>query len=251
DLRHPEVEERMSLIQSAVYMGRALRAKHLLKTRQPLKAIHLVTKNKEIQQSLAEMEDLIKDELNVKEVLFSDKEESLVNLSAKANFKVLGSRFGKNMKDAAAKIQEFSVEDVVSMENGNTVDIVIADQTFPISLADIIIQRTQKEGMVAESQNGLTVALDTYISPKLLEEGIAREFINRVQTIRKESNFEVTDKIKVTFSGQDSLKTALFNNLEYIKSETLTLELEYQENVDNGQEKEINEFACSIKVEKN
>lgn len=250
EFRHPEVEERMSLIQSAVYMGRALRAKHLLKTRQPLKAIHLVTKNKEMQQSLAEMSDLIKDELNVKEVLFSDKEESLVNLSAKANFKVLGSKLGKNMKDAAAKIQEFSVEDVVSMENGNTVDIVVGDQTFAISLGDILIQRTQKEGMVAESQNGLTVALDTHISQDLLDEGLAREFINRVQTIRKESNFDVTDKIKVSFSGDDALKSALMGNLDYIKAETLTVELEHQDSVEEGLEKEINDFICSIKVEK-
>lgn len=250
EFRHPEVEERMSLIQSAVYMGRALRAKHLLKTRQPLKAIHLVTKNKEMQQSLAEMSDLIKDELNVKEVLFSDKEESLVNLSAKANFKVLGSKLGKNMKDAAAKIQEFSVEDVVSMENGNTVDIVVGDQTFSISLGDILIQRTQKEGMVAESQNGLTVALDTHISQELLDEGLAREFINRVQTIRKESNFDVTDKIKVSFSGDDALKSALMGNLDYIKAETLTVELEHQDSVEEGLEKEINDFICSIKVEK-
>lgn len=250
ELRHPEVEERMSIIQSAVYMGRTLRAKHLLKTRQPLKAIHLVTKDERLKKYLSEMEELIKEELNVKQVLFSDKEEELVNLSAKANYKVLGSKLGKNMQEVAKRIQYFNSEDIAVLETGNIIHIDINDETFDIKYGDIIIQRNQKEGMVAESKDGLTVAIDTELSDELIEEGFAREFINRIQTMRKDADLAVTDKISIQFTGSDKLKKALLNNSDYIKSETLCIQFTRTDELQDGEEKEINEELCKIWVGK-
>ena len=250
ELRKVEVEERMLIVQSAVFMGRTLRAKHLLKNRQPLKCIHLVTKSEKFKNYLSEMSDLIKEELNVKEVVFSDKEDSLVTFSAKANFKVLGAKLGKSMKLVSDKIQSFTSEDVSNLENGNSIEIEANDQKFSINYSEIIVVRTQKAGMVAESKDGLTVALDTEISKELLEEGFAREFVNRVQTLRKEQNFDVTDKIYVSFSGSEMLKTAIHNFSDYIKSETLTNELVYDENISAENEKEINDQKCFILVKK-
>lgn len=250
DLRHPDVEERMSIIQSAVFMGRTLRAKHLLKTRQPLKAIHLVTKNQDIKQHLSEMEELVKEELNVKEVLFSEKEDSLVNLSAKANFKVLGAKLGKKMKDVAQKIQLFTSDDIINLEEGKTVSVEAEGETFSIGYDEIIIQRTQKEGMVAESKDGLTVALDTEISESLLQEGFARELINRIQTIRKELDFQVTDKISVIFSGSEQLQKSVEIFNEYIKSETLCAELTCNSDLQDAIEKEVNDEKVLIDIKK-
>jgi isoleucyl-tRNA synthetase len=248
-LKHIDVEERMNIVQSAVYMGRALRAKHLLKNRQPLHAIHLVTKDDVTKNYLQQMEDLIKDELNVKNVMFSDKEDSLVNLSAKANFKVLGSKLGKNMKVIADQIQKFKAEDIVLLESGESINLELNDETFNIVFGDIIVQRSQKEGMVAESKDGLTVALDTDLSEELINEGYAREFVNRVQTIRKESDFEITDKIEVLFTGSEKLKNAVISFAEYIKSETLCLNLNHAESLDT-EEKELNEEMIKFSVKK-
>ncbi len=250
EMLHSEVEERMAIIQNAVYMGRALRAKHTLKTRQPLKAIHLVTKDEKLKSYLTEMEDLLKEELNVKKVLFSDKEDALVNLSAKANFKTLGAKLGKNMKVVAERIQHFTGDDINVLESGNLINIDIGDETFEIGFADINIQRNQKEGMVAESKDGLTVALDTELSEELIEEGFAREFINRVQNMRKEAEFDVTDKISIDFSGSELLKKAVLNNEQYIKAETLCLKLEHQDNIINASDNKINEEGCKISVKK-
>lgn len=246
ELRHPDIEERMAIIQSAVYMGRALRAKHLLKTRQPLKAIHLVTKDQRLKQYLSEMEDLIKEELNVKQVLFSEKEEDLVNLSAKANYKVLGAKLGKNMQEVAKRIQHFNNDDITVLEAGNIINIDINEETFEIKYDDIIIQRNQKEGMVAESKDGLTVALDTELSRELIEEGLAREFINRVQTMRKEADLAVTDKISIQFSTSEKLKQALLNNSDYIKAETLCFMFTPVDKPEKAEEKEINGELCKI-----
>lgn len=239
-LKHTEVEERMSIVQSAVYMGRALRAKHLLKNRQPLKAIHLVTKDQKTKNYLHDMVDLIKEELNVKEVMFSDKEESLVNLSAKANFKTLGSKLGKNMKVIADKILKFGVEDIFLLESGETINLDHNDESFAITFADILVQRSQKEGMVAESKDGLTVALDTELSNELIEEGLVREFVNRVQNIRKESDFAITDKIEINFTGSDKIKSAVNNFSDYIKSETLSVVINHSDDLD-AEAKELEE----------
>ncbi|RYY00645.1 isoleucine--tRNA ligase, partial [bacterium] len=248
-LKHSDVEERMAIVQSAVYMGRALRAKHLLKNRQPLKAIHLVTKDEKTKTYLQDMEDLIKEELNVKHVMFSDKEDSLVNLSAKANFKVLGAKLGKKMKPIADQILKFQPEDIVLLESGEEINIEHDDEKFSISYGDILVQRSQKEGMVAESKDGLTVALDTDLTEDLIQEGIAREFVNRIQNIRKESDFEITDKIEVNFTGSDKLLTAINNFSDYIKSETLCLNISHTSDLDS-EAKEFNDEMIKFAVKK-
>ncbi len=249
NLKHTDVEERMSIVQSAVYMGRALRAKHLLKNRQPLKAIHLVTKDSKTKNYLNEMSDLIKEELNVKEVMFSDKEESLVNLSAKANFKTLGSKLGKNMKVIADKILKFQPEDIILLESGEDINLEHNGETFNISFVDILVQRSQKEGMVAESKDGLTVAIDTELNTELIEEGLVREFVNRVQNIRKESNFDITDKIEVNFTGSDKLKNAVTNFSDYIKSETLCININHVNDLDT-EAKELEEEMIKFLINK-
>ncbi|GIW23308.1 MAG: isoleucine--tRNA ligase [Candidatus Sericytochromatia bacterium] len=167
ELRDYFLESKMNLVQKAVSMGRALRARHKLKIRQPLKTIYLVTKDSLLIESLGEMEDLIKEELNVKNVVLSDKEDTLVNYYAKANFKVLGPKLGKNMKEVSNKIQALTHDDIILLEQGNNINIELNNEVFSISYNDIVVYRTQKEGMVLETENNLTVALDTELDQEL------------------------------------------------------------------------------------
>jgi isoleucyl-tRNA synthetase len=250
NLRDYDLENKMSIVQNTVSMGRALRSKHKLKIRQPLKAIYLVTKDVSLIKNLGEMEDLIKEELNVKQVILSDKEDTLVNFYAKANFKVLGPKLGKKMKDVAAKIQNLTHDDIVLLEKGETLNIEIDNEDFPITYNDIIVYRTQKEGMVLETKNNLTVALDTELNQELIDEGLAREFINKVQNTRKESNYEMTDRIYIIVDCDESLKNSLIKHYDYIKDEVLANEIKF-ENISTEYEiKDINGKECKILVSK-
>jgi len=248
EIRDNHVEERMSAIQSAVYMGRALRAKQQLKIRQPLKTMYVVTKDDTLRAHVEEVQDIVIEELNVKEVIFSDKEENLVDVSAKANFKVLGKKLGKSMRGVALEIEKFTAEQIYSMEAGNSIKIEFNSEVFEINYDDILIQRSEKEGMIVETQNGMTVAIDTELTPELIEEGFAREFVNKIQNMRKEADFEITDKISISYNTTEALKQALVKNEEYIKSETLALVLEESNDVSDFSEWDINGELCKIKV---
>ena len=154
------------------------------------------------------------------------------------------------MKIAAEKILHFNHNDIAVLEAGNSINIDINGESFAVSFADIIIQRNQKEGMVAESKDGLTVALDSELSPELIAEGLAREFVNKIQTMRKEADFSVTDKIMVNFTGSDNFKKAIDSFADYIKAETLCNSLSYTSDLSGVEEKEVNEEKSKISVEK-
>ncbi|NLD98783.1 MAG: isoleucine--tRNA ligase, partial [Fibrobacter sp.] len=238
---YPELERKMQLVRQAVTMGRALRSRFIIKNRQPLKEVTIVVRDTDTLALLKEMVSLIREELNVKQVRFDTEEEIVVSISAKANFKKLGKLYGPAMKEAAAAIENFSPEQIRLLESGTRTEVCGKE----IGFEDIEIRRTKREGIEVETQGELTVALDTTITDELRDEGIAREFVNRVQNIRKSSGFSVTDRIIIRYSGPEQLSTVLQNFKEYVCTETLATGL-YADQIDKMENIEIDEISARV-----
>jgi isoleucyl-tRNA synthetase len=216
-----ELERRMDITQQAVSMGRAIRSLHNLKTRQPLRAIYLVTRQPEEKRILLEMEDIIREELNVKEVIFRDNEEELVEYSAKANFKVLGAKLGKDMKAAADKIALLKGREIVGLMEGATLSLDIGERSVDITIESVLVQRAEKQGLKVLNEGSLTVGLDPVVTEELRQEGLARDFVRGVQNLRKESGLEISDRIRLEVQVDAGLQAAIEAFEDFIKNETL------------------------------
>ena len=249
DSRDLELEKKMAVTQHAVSMGRAIRSLHNLKIRQPLKAIHLVTRDPDENKILIEMENIIREELNVKEVIFRENEEELVEYSAKANFRKLGSELGSNMKIAAQKIASLTGREIQGLLDGTILSIDVAGESLDLTADDVIIQRTERENLKVLNEDSLTVALDPEITAELKNEGIARDLVRQVQNLRKDSGFEVSDRINLLVGGDSEIREAVESFEEYIKSETLALTIGWGER-HGGTEIAVGELTCTVVVEK-
>ena len=211
------LEKRMAAVQTVVELGRRLRADNDLKVRQPLSAIRVAGAD------VKGLEDLIMDELNVKSVEYVSDETELCDVSYKANFKTLGKKCGPKMKSVAAAIAAAGKREE-GREKREDKWIV---EGIEIALDDVIITRAPKAGLVVASEGATVVALETTLSPELVAEGLAREFVSHVQAMRKEADFEVTQRINVTVRGDAELKAALDAHIDYVKGETLTIDLAF------------------------
>ena len=221
-LRDLALEFKMETVQKAVSMGRSLRYQFNLKTRQPLKAVELVTRNPDEKTVLLEMEESIREELNVKEVIFHDKEDELVEYQAKANFRVLGKELGGAMKIAAEAIEKLSSGEIQSILDGSTLSIEVEGKRVELTVDKIIVNRIEKANLKVVNEGTLTVGLDTEVSEDLLLEGCIRDLVRGVQNLRKERGLEVTDRINLTVSAKSAtLKKAFDHFGEYLMSETL------------------------------
>jgi len=225
--RDRELEKRMALTQKAIVMGRSLRASNNLKTRQPLKTVFLVDRTEEDREVLASMADIIAEELNVKEVLIQEDESALVSYSAKANFKVLGAKLGKQMKEVASQIELFTGKKIASILDGKSVLLQYSEGEIEITADHIMVQRTEREGVKVINEGSLTVGFDTTVTQELLMEGIARDIVRSVQNLRKESGFEVSDRITLTYDGDDVVKQVFANFGATIAKETLSNSLTF------------------------
>jgi isoleucyl-tRNA synthetase len=221
--RDQELERCMALVQAVVKMGRQLRAENDLKVRQPLGNFYIVSANGEILKAFVGYEDLIQDELNVKEIVYDSDETKLADVTVKANFKALGPKCGANMKGIAAKIEKFSAQQIRDLIAGCFIDV----DGIEITIAEVVIQRKPKAGMVVAAEGEIIVALDTALTPALIQEGLAREFVSRIQNVRKESDFEVTQRIAIAIAGDGELVAAVTQHAEYIKIETLCEKLTF------------------------
>jgi isoleucyl-tRNA synthetase len=248
-LRIPELEAQMDIVLAAVTMGRALRAKHQLKVRQPLPKLTLITRDPEAQQVLDELGELISDELNVKTLEVTPDEGGLVDLSAKANFKVLGPRLGKRMKSAAQALSSLNPEQIQKVLNGGSVTVEVAGVSMDFGPDEILVQRQQKEGLLVETDDRLSVALDTTLTPELVQEGLAREFVNKVQNMRKDLDLDVMDRIRVGFQSTEDVQSALDAHSGFICTETLCDHLEPQDSTE-GTAWDLNGEVCRITVKK-
>lgn len=224
-----DLEWKMAVIRRAVTMGRALRYQHNLKIRQPLGAVHLVTREPRERAVLLEMEEILRDELNVKQVVFRDDEEELVEYQAKANFRVLGKELGKDMKAAADRIEKLSGRQIASLLEGSVLEIEVAGRQVELTKDKLDIRRIEKENLKVVNEGTLTVALDAAVTPELLKEGWIRDLVRGIQNLRKEAGFEVTDRIRLTLHGSDALREAFSEFEDFVKSETLAVEARWAE----------------------
>jgi isoleucyl-tRNA synthetase len=218
-----DLEEAMELIREVVRLGRNLRKKEGLRVRQPLARLTVLTRDQAVALAIEDHADVIADELNVKKVEVSEDETDLVQLSARANFRRLGPRFGAGMPEAAAAIAGLGLADLERILAGGTVNI--AGEV--LGADDVIVDRAPREGMAVETGTVMAVALDTSLSEELVQEGIAREVISRVQRMRREASLDVSDRIHLAWSTDDpSIRDALRRHEEQISAEVLASSVE-------------------------
>jgi isoleucyl-tRNA synthetase len=227
--RDRALEFKMASVQHAVSMGRSLRSQYNIKVRQPLKTVELVTRNPEEKRALLEMEEIIREELNVKEIIFRDNEEDLVEYEAKANFRVLGKELGKDMKAAAERITALSQAEIQGLLEGAALVIEVNDRSFDLTAEKLDIRRIEKANLRVLNEGTLTVALDTEISPELAAEGDVRDLVRGVQNLRKETGLAVSDRIGLRLFGSPELKAAWERFADYVAAETLALGVEWGE----------------------
>ncbi len=246
-----ELERKMNLVRHVVSLTRALRTQANVKVRQPLSRIMVAVSREEDRRALHSMEGIILDEINVKRIEYVDSDSSIIHKRAKPNFKSIGPKFGKDVQKVAERIKNLDKSEIKEVETKGEVSIVVNEQTVVITRNDVEILSEEIKGWLVESENGLTVALDTTITDELLEEGLAREFINRVQRMRKDTGFDVVDRIEVRYRASEKLSQALDRFGDMIKMETLALSLspEFSPGEYSAQW-EINGEKCEIAVER-
>lgn len=228
----------------------SLRKKEMIKVRQPLQKVMIPVLDANQKAEIEAISDLIKAEVNVKEIELLDDASGILIKQIKPNFKTLGPRFGKDMGLISKQIQSFSAEQINLLDTIGFLDIAISGKTITLSKDDVEISSQDIEGWLVANANGITVALDITISESLKEEGIARELVNRIQNLRKDSGFEVTDKIKVVLQNNAELEKAVNANAAYIQSETLTESLTFEENITNGTDIEFDQIKTRIIISK-
>jgi isoleucyl-tRNA synthetase len=248
--RDSALEFKMAAVQHAVSMGRSLRSQYNIKVRQPLRAVELVTRNPEEKTVLLEMTEIIREELNVKNVVFRDNEEDLVEYQAKANFRVLGKALGKDMKAAAACIETLSQAAIQGILEGATLSIDVEGKAVEINAEKIDIRRIEKANLRVLNEGTLTVGLDTEVTGELAREGDVRDLVRGVQNLRKEIGLAVTDRISLRLFGSPGLKAAWENFADYVAAETLATEVLWEQTPD-GREVEAGDETWFVKIEKN
>ncbi len=227
NLRDEKLEAEMIAVQAAVGLGHRLRKEHKLKVRQPLPAAHIASHDPHLLLFLKDQQHLIADELNVKKVIFSEDENQFVCLKVKPNFRTLGKKVGKLMPQIQEKIQEFDQLKLDALNAGQTIFVEIGGHLLPITSDDVQIERVVHDGVIAANEGAITIALDTKLDDALLREGIAREIINKVNTLRRDSNFAVTDRIKLRMQATDRVIEAFNEYRDYISGEVLALTTEF------------------------
>ncbi|MFV5685194.1 isoleucine--tRNA ligase [Flavobacterium sp. GB2R13] len=244
------LESKMQKAQTISSLVLSLRKKEMIKVRQPLQKVMIPVLDENQRAEIEAISDLIKAEVNVKEIILLDDTSGVLVKQIKPNFKALGPRFGKDMGLISKEIQGFSKEQISQLDKEGSLDVVIAGNNVTLTLEDVEITSQDIEGWLVANSNGITVALDITISRVLKQEGIARELVNRIQNIRKDSGFEVTDKIKVQLKRNGLLEEAILKNEAYIKSETLTSDLVFVDEIENGTEIEFDEIKTMILISK-
>ena len=242
------LESKMQKAQTISSLVLSLRKKEMIKVRQPLQKVMIPVLDENQKAEIEAVSELIKAEVNVKEIQLLDDASGILVKQIKPNFKALGPRFGKDMGLISKEIQEFTTEQINQLDKEGSLSLVIAGKEVTLSLEDVEITSQDIEGWMVANSNGITVALDITISEELKQEGIARELVNRIQNIRKDLGFEVTDKIKVQLKRSGLLEKAILENEDYIKSETLTSDLIFVDELENGIEIEFDEIKTKITI---
>ena len=245
-----ELEHKMEKAQTISSLVLSLRKKEMIKVRQPLQRVMIPVLDEQQKSEIEAVEDLIKSEVNVKQIELIDDASGILVKQAKPNFKVLGPRFGKDVKAVVDRINNFTSEEIQTLEKDGKISVAINKKMINLGAEEVIITSQDIEGWLVASSGNITVALDVNISEELKKEGIARELINRIQNLRKDSGFEVTDKIDVTLQKDGIVENAVSDNINYIKTETLTATLEFADVVTDGTDVEFDEVTTKLCIKK-
>ena len=246
--RREKLEAEMEAVQLTVSLGHALRKDHKLKVRQPLQAAHIVSSDEQILSFLKDQQHLIAEELNVKAVTFSSNEKEFVDLKAKANFRVLGKKVGKFMPAAKKAIEEFSQEQLKKLLDGEGITLYLENQPIFLTTEDVQVERAVREGLIAANSGLITIALNTQLNDELLLEGLAREIINKVNTMRRNADFAVTDRIHLTIDSTERIAACFDLYKEMICNEILALDVHFAPNA--GTHWDLNGEAATIAIRK-
>nr|HQV05444.1 DUF5915 domain-containing protein [Chitinophagaceae bacterium] len=204
--------------------------------------------HEKMKTQLAKIEDLVKAEVNVKEVEYLDPENTFIHKKIKPNFVALGKKLGPKMKAVSAALAKFGQEEIASLEKDGRIELQIDNEPLLLQIDEVEISSEDIPGWTVASNGPLTVALDLTITPELAAEGNAREFVNRIQKIRKDSGFELTDRVEVTVSEANGLKDSLAKYKDYICAEILADELVFAAEVKGGISIDINDFSLIVNV---
>ncbi|MDP5082118.1 MAG: isoleucine--tRNA ligase [Winogradskyella sp.] len=244
------LERKMENAQTISSLVLSLRAKEKIKVRQPLQKIMIPVDNLQLKEEIEAVADLIKHEVNIKEIELLDDASDILVKQIKPNFKTLGPKFGKDMKLIASAVNGFNADDIKNIEQKGRIEVEINGKTITLGLDDVEITSQDIEGWLVANEGTLTVALDVTISDELRKEGVARELVNRIQNLRKDSGFEVTDRIDVQLQNDSQVVAAIAANEAYIKSETLTEDLKIIDKLNNGIEIAFDEVNTKLFIQK-
>ncbi len=251
DARDPALEARMARIQTVVRLGRQLRTENDLKIRQPLARLHVASSDPEVLREIAAGEELMADELNIRHFSYDTNEHALAHLQFKADFRRLGPRVGPAMKQVAAAIARMGAAEAAAFEAGRGVEITLDNgDRIAIEAADVTVQRIPREGLVVAAEGEIVIAIETTLTPELVEEGLAREFVSRVQNLRKAADFDVTQRIAIRFASDAEVTAAVEKHAETIAAETLALSCVADPGVDGGETLDLNGHPCRFVIEK-
>jgi isoleucyl-tRNA synthetase len=245
--RDEELERRMALVQRVVGLGRQLRTDHDLKVRQPLARLHVVSADPEIRRQVEGFADLVAEELNVKAIAYDADESALAHIQVKPDFRQLGPRFGARMKAVAAAVAVLPAATAARLAGGQAATFEVEGKAVTLQASEVVVQRMPREGLVVAAGESVLVAIETALTPELLREGLAREFVSKVQGLRKDAGLEVTQRIRLTVGADAGVRAAIEAHREYVQGETLCTELDFAPSAD-GAAADLNGHTCHIEV---
>ena len=241
-----QLESKINYAQRISSLTLSLRAKEKIKVRQPLNKIMIPIHNDDQKKQIAAVSELIKREVNVKKIEFIEGNSEILVKQVKPNFKTLGPKFGIQMKEITSAVNNLNPRQIQDLEATSKIDLVINKKNITFDIKDFEILSNDIEGWLVAHEGNITVALDVTIDENLIDEGISREIVSRIQNIRKESGFDVTDRVKIVILDHDRISRAINNNINYIQSETLANSIELKQNLENGVEVEFDEIKTKI-----
>lgn len=244
------LEERMGMAQDISSLVLSLRKKVNIKVRQPLQKVLIPVLTDNMKTQIERISELVKSEVNVKEIEFLGSDNSFISKKIKPNFSVLGKKIGNKMKQVGARLAEFTQEEIAKFEKEGSFSLLIDSEPLILQINEVEISSEDIPGWMVANKDMLTVALDITVTSDLEQEGHARELVNRIQKIRKDNGYELTDRISVKITGTEDLKTSILNFGNYISAEILADELELVPEIADGTEIEVNDIPLKVLVTK-
>ena len=245
-----DLENRINKARNITSLALSLRKKEQIKVRQPLQTLMIAVNGPEEKSEIEKIQEQIRSEINVKTIKLIDDDSNILVKEIKPNFKVLGPRFGKEMGVVVGKINAFGEDEIKILEQEGKINISFNEKNIILDLSEVEISSKDIEGWLVAHGNGLTVALDISMTEELIDEGIARELVNRIQNIRKDAGLEVTDKINISFLASDELKEKIDKNSDYICSETLGGKIDFPLEMNKGTEVVFDNIKTQITIKK-